>query len=107
MSTLNFTYVLVDGNTGLGVKIMQNFNDAKTVLNGLLDGGNLASGANMHVDSMDANTKAIVARIDPAVDVEESYVDIPTVGTAKLEIQDSAATVLFQIDASGHTKVGA
>jgi len=107
VSTLTYTHTLVDGNTGLDVKIMQNFTDAKTVLNGLLDGGNLASGANMHIDSMDANTKAVVARIDPAVEAEESFVDLPTVGTAMLEIQDSAAAVLFQIDVNGHTKVGA
>jgi hypothetical protein len=107
MSTLNFTHTLVDGNTGLGVKIMQNFTDAKTVLNGGLDGGNFASGADIHAASMEANTKAVVAAIEPAVVAEESYVEIPTVGTAKLEIQDSTGAVLFQIDVDGHTKVGA
>jgi hypothetical protein len=106
MSALTYTYTLIDGNTGLGVKIMQNLTDAKAVLNAM-DETNFAVLANAHAASMDANTKAVVARIDPAVVAEESFVDIPTVGTAKLEIQDSAAAVLFQIDASGHTKVGA
>lgn len=106
MGTLTYTNVLVDGNTGLGVKIMQNFTDALTVLNGGLDEDNLAEGADLHVASMEANTAAVVAEMEPAVVAHESYVDLPTVETAMLEVTDADDNVLFQIDVDGDVVVG-
>lgn len=68
MSTLTYTYTsLPTGTTALGTQVMQNFNDVRTVINGLTQ-DNIATGA---VDTDELASGAVTAnKLDTAAVIE-------------------------------------
>jgi len=106
VSSITYTNVFADGNTGLGTKLTANFGNITTVLNGALDGTNLKTGASLAIQKMTASTKFVTPKISSKVVAEDLIVNIPTTGNPKLRVRNSSNTVLFEIDATGKVIIG-
>ena len=106
MSSITYTNVFADGNTGLGTKLTANFGDITTVLNGALDGANLKTGASLAIQKMTASTKFVTPKISSKVVAEDLIVNIPTIGGSKLQVKNSSNVVLFEIDSTGKVIIG-
>ena len=107
MADIALTYTFATGNTGLGVKIMQNFNDLLAVLNANLDQDNIDDETWLSIQKMIASTKFVAALIENQNEAADLVFDISDVAAVKFKITDSADAVLFQIEQSGTVKVGA
>ena len=107
MADIALTYTFATGNTGLGVKIMQNFNDLLVVLNTNLDQDNIDDETWLSIQKMIASTKFVAALIENQNEAVDLVFDISDVAAVKFKITDSADAVLFQIEQSGTVKIGA
>lgn len=107
MADITLTYTFADGNTGLGTKIMQNFNDLLTVLNDNLDQDNIDDETWINIKKMIASTKFIASLIENQSGATDLVFDISDVAAVKFKITDSDDAVLFQIEQDGTIKVGA
>jgi hypothetical protein len=106
VSSITYTNVFADGNTGLGAKVTANFGNITTVLNGALDGANLKTGASLAIKKMTASTKFVTSKISSKAVAEDLIVNIPTTGNPKLRVRNSSNTMLFEIDATGKVIIG-
>jgi len=107
MADITLTYTFSDGDSGLGAKIMQNFNDLLDVLNGSLDHNNIDDEAWLNIQKMIASTKFVASLIENDSGAKDLVFDISDVADVKFKITDSDDTVLFQIQQDGTVKVGA
>jgi len=107
VADITLTYTFSDGESGLGTKIMQNFDDLLTVLNGSLDHDNIDDETWLSIKKMIASTKFIANLIESQTEGENLVFDISDVAAVKFKITDSNDVVLFQIQQDGTIKVGA
>ena len=107
MADIALTYTFATGNTGLGVKIMQNFNDLLAVLNANLDQDNIDDETWLSIQKMIATTKFVAALIENQNEAADLVFDISDVAAVKFKITDSEDAVLFQIEEDGTVKTGA
>ena len=107
MADITLTYTFATGNDGLGVKIMQNFNDLLTVLNDQLDENNIDDETWFAIKKMIASTKFVAPLIENQSPGQDLVVDISDVAAVKFKITDSDDAVLFQIEEDGTVKTGA
>ena len=107
MADISLTYTFATGNNGLGVKIMQNFDDLLAVLNAHLDQNNIDDETWLSIQKMIASTKFVATLIENQNEAADLVIDISDVAAVKFKITDSDDTVLFQILQAGDVKIGA
>lgn len=100
MSVITYTNTFTAGDSLLGSKIMQNFNDVTTVLNGLLEETNLKTNTSMSINTITASTKIRTSKINTPT-MEDMTIAIPTSGDTKLIVRNSNDVVIFEIDNNG------
>jgi len=107
MADITLTYTFSDGDSGLGAKIMQNFNDLLDVLNGSLDQNNIDDEVWLNIQKMIASTKFVTPLIENDSGAKDLVFDISDVEDVKFKITDSEDAVLFQIEQDGTVTIGA
>jgi len=102
---LTYTNTFSDGQTvDIGVEIQENFDDITTLVNGSLNGDNLAATADLDVYSLAASTYMRTPLIE-AKGSSNIEMNISNFGGSKLKVTDSDDTVLFEIDANNEVVI--
>ena len=101
------SHTFSDGESiDLGTKIMRNFNDVRALINGNIQGENLAPATSLHIAYATIATKVITPEIRALSD-SDILVDIGEFLGSRIRVLNSDSDILFEIDSEGTLWIGA
>lgn len=106
MGTLTYSHSFINGDTGLGAKAQDNFDDITLVINGALDGSNVKTNSMIMIDSIDiSGTLNTLAIENPSI-AYNMTANFEVNVDNKLEIKNNSSALIFYIDNSKDIYIG-